>query len=726
MLVVLLALLLGAAPALADPGDLDTSFGDGGVARVPLAGGGVGTARDGVIQADGKVVIVGGTDAGDFAITRVRADGTLDPGFSGDGRLTLTFGDVDVANAVAQQPDGKLLVAGRSGCRTVVVRLTAAGELDPGFSATDFGFGCSSPVEAMALQNDGRIVLAIDNYGRWAVRRLLATGARDLSFANGELANAWTVSPPGEVMRAMTVSADGKITVAGSGGAGNVSVKRWTASGSADTAFRGNGSWTAPAGTGPGDGRSVVSAGSAVLVGGPGGIIRLTAAGALDPAFSGDGFAALAGGASADELRVLADGRLVFADGAHFGRVTATGAVDLGAALPDGASAAVALADVAGGAFRVVTRHERGLGYTAATVGESGGVSGVQTTGAPEFEGTTTFTPLTMFESGDGLIVAGRSPERSTVLGWLADDGRRSWSATDVGAFDLLAAAAAPDGAIVTTGRGSGAGAELRRYTASGVLDQTFGAVRLNLDPTGLAVQDDGRVLVAGMMFGALRIERYMADGRLDPTFAAAGRFELPWPPYGFYVGGLAIDTDGSIVISGGSEEMALVRLTPDGVLDTTFSGDGIATPLRWSSNSVLPLGWELTPVPGGYLVGSARQLVRVGRDGELDWDFVSDIPNQVHTRAEAGGGIVVPRASLAGRSSVSRIHPDGSQDTAFGLRFLLGTDAITEPLGSGATAFASVVDGRVEVRRLLGNDDPPPPLRAVLKVEPSLGVYAG
>ena len=126
MLVVLLALLLSAAPAFADPGDLDPSFGDGGVARVPFAGGGVGTARDAVVQADGKVVTVGGDRRRrlrDRALPRGR---DARPGFSDDGRLTLSFGGSDAATRSLQQPDGKLLVAGAQRLPAVVVRLTAA------------------------------------------------------------------------------------------------------------------------------------------------------------------------------------------------------------------------------------------------------------------------------------------------------------------------------------------------------------------------------------------------------------------------------------------------------------------------------------------------------------------------------------------------------------------------------------------------------------------------
>jgi hypothetical protein len=54
------------------------------------------------------------------------AAGVLDPGFGGDGRVTTIFdenfcaaGDetADQAHAVAVQEDGKIVAAGRAGCR---------------------------------------------------------------------------------------------------------------------------------------------------------------------------------------------------------------------------------------------------------------------------------------------------------------------------------------------------------------------------------------------------------------------------------------------------------------------------------------------------------------------------------------------------------------------------------------------------------------------------------
>ena len=72
---------------------------------------------DAALLRDGGFVVVGRTDGPgfnrNFAIARYHADGTLDTGFGGDGIVTTDFaGQVDQANSVAVQPDGKIVVAG--------------------------------------------------------------------------------------------------------------------------------------------------------------------------------------------------------------------------------------------------------------------------------------------------------------------------------------------------------------------------------------------------------------------------------------------------------------------------------------------------------------------------------------------------------------------------------------------------------------------------------------
>ncbi|HPV22815.1 MAG TPA: delta-60 repeat domain-containing protein [Casimicrobium sp.] len=76
------------------------------------------------LQPDGKIVLAGGCLNGsnyDFCVARLNADGSLDSSFdgpsgSGNGKFLLPIGtDYDYANAVALQPDGKIVLAGTCG-----------------------------------------------------------------------------------------------------------------------------------------------------------------------------------------------------------------------------------------------------------------------------------------------------------------------------------------------------------------------------------------------------------------------------------------------------------------------------------------------------------------------------------------------------------------------------------------------------------------------------------
>jgi uncharacterized delta-60 repeat protein len=87
-----------------------------------------------VIQNDGKIIVVGRSRK-DFALARYNTDGTLDHSFSGDGKQTTDFAHgADSARAAAVRPDGKILVAGRSGKALALARYTTAGKLDLSFS----------------------------------------------------------------------------------------------------------------------------------------------------------------------------------------------------------------------------------------------------------------------------------------------------------------------------------------------------------------------------------------------------------------------------------------------------------------------------------------------------------------------------------------------------------------------------------------------------------------
>lgn len=153
-------------------GSLDTTAnGSGQFGANP--GGRVDQANAIAIQADGKLVVAGSCYSGtanDFCVVRFDgANASLDFGFSGTWRVITPVGNSGgLANAAFVQPDGKIVLAGL--CNNggnfdfCAVRYNANGTLDSGFNGsgkllTPIGNGFDR-ASAAAIQSDGKIVLA--------------------------------------------------------------------------------------------------------------------------------------------------------------------------------------------------------------------------------------------------------------------------------------------------------------------------------------------------------------------------------------------------------------------------------------------------------------------------------------------------------------------------------------------------------------------------------------
>lgn len=202
--LVALFVAAAAAPAAhAAPGDLDTSFGSGGVAHSALQG-----AADLVIDGSNRIVVV---DTGDsFGLNRHLPDGRLDTAFGSGGHVvTARAGgfDSEQPHAAALAPDGKLVVIGTghdaTGWWAVVRRYTATGALDTSFGAGGRAAfrvgGVESDAYDVVVQPDGRIVVAVvvtdQQKEGWpqGLLRLLPDGSRDPSFGtDGEVVVAPT------------------------------------------------------------------------------------------------------------------------------------------------------------------------------------------------------------------------------------------------------------------------------------------------------------------------------------------------------------------------------------------------------------------------------------------------------------------------------------------------------------------------------------------------------
>jgi uncharacterized delta-60 repeat protein len=235
-------------------GSLDTSFGTGGKVRTGF-GSANAIARALALQADGKIVAAGTPG---FSLARYKTDGTLDGDFGVSGTISGNVGLGSDAFALSLQPDGKLVVAGysvSSGSTTdfAVARYTIRGGLDDSFGRGGVATSDLLPFDqafAVAVQPDGKILAAgrasADvNFGPslFALARYNPDGSPDVSF--GQVGKVTTAFGSGAFDRvsAMALQSDGKIVVAGItetnvyNGASAFTVARYNPDGSLDNAF---------------------------------------------------------------------------------------------------------------------------------------------------------------------------------------------------------------------------------------------------------------------------------------------------------------------------------------------------------------------------------------------------------------------------------------------------------------------------------------------------------
>ena len=216
----------------------------------------------GSITLDGKT-----PGSSDFLVLRFNPDGTPDTTFDGDGRVVTSFGDgEDGAGAILVQPDGKILVAGAINMKTAagdvaLARYNADGSLDTTFDGDGkLTINTAEPQnveergEALILQPDGKILVVAstvkENFleDQVFVVRFNADGSRDNSFAGDGVTTLPFVipgGPGGNIPQGLTGSdialqPDGKIVVAGTVTTEDVSdvfVWRINADGTNDTTF---------------------------------------------------------------------------------------------------------------------------------------------------------------------------------------------------------------------------------------------------------------------------------------------------------------------------------------------------------------------------------------------------------------------------------------------------------------------------------------------------------
>ncbi len=340
--------------ATGQAGSLDTTFSYDGTTTTSIGTYEIG--YDWVIQPDGRIVGAGYSDA-QIALVRYEANGSLDASFSSDGIVTTAiWTDEDRAQAVALQPDGKIVIAGYTSStfvpyyHLVVVRYLPDGSLDPDFG--DAGIVVQydwqhSEGTAIAVQPDSKILVGgyslSDGY---LLLRYNTTGVLDTTFGSAGIVVlpllTGTSGPSG-----LEILPDGRLLLAGSvdnGSNEDLCLIRLGPDGDLDPSFGVGGITTHPIGSSDdrlnglamqSDGRAVVCGSMQAGANYSFALARYDTLGTLDPTFDGDGIVVTdidPGQDLALDLLFQSDGRIVAAgysaQGATYGFALARYEVD--------------------------------------------------------------------------------------------------------------------------------------------------------------------------------------------------------------------------------------------------------------------------------------------------------------------------------------------------------------------------------------------------------------
>ena len=251
------------------------------------------------------------------------------------------------------------------------------------------------------------------------------------------------------------------------------------------------------------------------------------------------------------------------------------------------------------------------------------------------------------------------------------------------------------------------------RYTSAGILDDSYGdegVARVHdvnyclTSVDSMHVFANGGVALVGTQsgfgcpFDSVVVARFAPDGTPQAGFGEGGLVKLfggefdgdhggdiaPGPADTLVVGHLKSRDEGQP-----PTDLEVVRLAPSGALDTSFSGDGIAThdlgedEENTGQLAVDPLGRTLVS-------SSTGKLIRLTSSGELDATFgIRPVPPAGDLELDSQGRILLAHNRSA--QWVTRLTPTGVPDSSFGDAIEPGTAYVGS--GGGGTLAIDAQD---------------------------------
>ncbi len=303
----------------------------------------------------------------------------------------------------------------------------------------------------------------------------------------------------------------------------------------------------------------------------------------------------------------------------------------------------------------------------------------------PSFSGDGTRAlsfPGTLSSFGADLEIDGHG--RIVVAGATYDGSNQAWAAARL----------MPGGSLDDSF--SGDGKRVIRFAAT------------NPSATSMAIDGQGRIVLAGRAAPGAEFVRLLPGGNLDQSFSGDGKRAVTLGP--------GPDSANDVAVFGGkiyaaasktSNQFAAIRLLSNGNPDPSFSGDGKRV-FDFGGGFAFAAGVAVQDdgraiVVGGRSSPSQMVLVRFLQNGRLDPSFSGDGRRFVSMGISAGAddvalqadGRIVVAGTVNGGAGLSfgivRLHPAGGLDDGFSGD---GRRAVSFPGFAGARAFGLALGG--------------------------------
>ena len=577
-------------------------------------------------QSDGKIIV-----SGDFSflgpattnVVRLMADGTKDPSFNS------TIGTNGMVQRILVQNDGKIILGGvfslysQQIVSTSLVRVNLDGTLDNSFIPYRPAYNYNG-LTALAEQPDGKILIAgsginTRNDSKWGIIRLNSNGTIDNTFSmQGLLDDLGSINT-------ITLLHDGKIMVGGYfsswNGTAYTGIVRLNPNGSIDAGFQLTGSGLHPYFAGSSVGVLSVKElpDYSLLVGGnfiyydntlSPGLVKLSSNGALDNSFHMDSKFNVTSNFIVQCLAITSQNKIIA--GGHFYVPDVSNQVYKDAFLLN--------ADGSLDANAIMSGPDNSKTFTA------GGLSFIFPRPDGSFLGIGDYSGYY-----DSIFISNIS--LYTPLLYLDRSFRNSFLQKGLVNVTIVQ----PDGKYLVNGNFSQYDTNYtyqRRYIArllpNGDLDTSFGNIDVDGPVYAMALQDDGKVLGLGNFSSVGSVSkkalaRFLPDGSLDAGFDPGNG---PSDPTTLYC--LHIQNNQYIYVGGGfssfnnTPHQGIVRLLMDGSVDVSFNS--VSSPLYAPASIITTADGKVIAAESSDLTfrnyNTPLRLFRLLSDGSADNSF--------------------------------------------------------------------------------------------------------